>query len=225
MRCPATARHQPQRGHPCAGPAQSASTRPRTIPPTAVTSAQAMGQGAVRSQTDVRISFRVRERKDVDLILGQGMLAAGWHARTLNAPGKFLVAAAEHDVPKRARANLATDQAVASTNAIYADSRPSLDPISQRALIQDLRSGDAYPERNRPTWHLPAPVAGDDEDPGDAPGPFASDESRRRTCRPRMPGRSAGSTWPGQPASCCSRRRSCSAVTSSARSAPAASAR
>jgi len=34
---------------------------------------KAMGQGAVRSQMDVRISFRVRERKDVDLILGQGM--------------------------------------------------------------------------------------------------------------------------------------------------------
>ena len=47
---------------------------------------KAMGQGAVRSQMDVRISFRVRERKDVDLILGQGMLAAGWQADTLNAP-------------------------------------------------------------------------------------------------------------------------------------------
>jgi hypothetical protein len=109
---------------------------------------EAMGQGAVRSQMDVRISFRVRERKDVDLILGQGMLAAGWHAHTLNAPGKFLVAAAEHDVPKRARAYLATGQAVASTNAIYADSRPPLYPISRRALVQDLRSGDAYPERD-----------------------------------------------------------------------------
>jgi DNA segregation ATPase FtsK/SpoIIIE-like protein len=38
---------------------------------------RAMGGGAVRSQMDVRVSFRVRERKDVDLILGQGMLAAG----------------------------------------------------------------------------------------------------------------------------------------------------
>jgi FtsK/SpoIIIE family len=69
---------------------------------------KAMGQGAVRSQMDVRISFRVRERKDVDLILGQGMLAAGWHAHTLNAPGKFLVAAAEHDTPKCARASSPT---------------------------------------------------------------------------------------------------------------------
>jgi len=36
-----------------------------------------MGQGAVRSQMDIRTCFRVRERRDVDLILGQGMLSAG----------------------------------------------------------------------------------------------------------------------------------------------------
>jgi hypothetical protein len=86
---------------------------------------------------DVRISFRVRERKDVDLILGQGMLAAGWHAHTLNAPGKFLIAAAEHDTPKRARAYLLTDQVVESAAAYYADYRPPLDPVSQQALEQD----------------------------------------------------------------------------------------
>ena len=51
---------------------------------------KAMGQGAVRSQMDTRICFRVRERRDVDLVLGQGMLAAGWNAHALNAPGKFL---------------------------------------------------------------------------------------------------------------------------------------
>ena len=88
---------------------------------------KAMGQGAVRSQMDVRISFRVRERKDVDLILGQGMLAAGWHAHTLNAPGKFLIAAAEHDTPKRARAYLLTDQVVEAAANYYADYRPPLD--------------------------------------------------------------------------------------------------
>jgi hypothetical protein len=88
---------------------------------------KAMGQGAVRSQMDIRISFRVRERKDVDLILGQGMLAAGWHAHTLNAPGKFLIAAAEHDTPKRARAYLLTDQVVEAAANYYADFRPPLD--------------------------------------------------------------------------------------------------
>jgi hypothetical protein len=97
---------------------------------------KAMGQGAVRSQMDVRICFRVRERKDVDLILGQGMLAAGWNASTLNAPGKFLISAAEHDTPRRARAYLLTDQAVADAATRYADLRPELDDISRRALTQ-----------------------------------------------------------------------------------------
>jgi DNA translocase FtsK/SpoIIIE-like protein len=98
---------------------------------------KAMGHGAVRSQMDVRICFRVRERKDVDLILGQGMLAAGWQAHTPNAPGKFLIAAAEHDTPKRARAYLVTDEAVADTAVRYADLRPPLDKISQRAIEED----------------------------------------------------------------------------------------
>ncbi|MBO0801678.1 MAG: cell division protein FtsK [Nocardiopsaceae bacterium] len=101
---------------------------------------KAMGHGAVRSQMDVRISFRVRERKDVDLILGQGMLNAGWHAHTLNAPGKFLIASAEHDTPKRARAYLITDQAVADTAARFAEFRPPLDTTSIQAITQDHSS-------------------------------------------------------------------------------------
>jgi S-DNA-T family DNA segregation ATPase FtsK/SpoIIIE len=95
---------------------------------------KAMGQGAVRSQMDVRICFRVRERKDVDLILGQGMLSAGWQAHTLNAPGKFIVSAAEHDTPKRARAYLITDQVVAETAEQNACLRPRLDETSTSAI-------------------------------------------------------------------------------------------
>jgi S-DNA-T family DNA segregation ATPase FtsK/SpoIIIE len=95
---------------------------------------KAMGQGAVRSQMDIRICFRVRERRDVDLILGQGMLTAGWNAHTLNAPGKFLISAAEHDTPRRARAYLVTDEAVADTASRYADFRPPLDEVSRRAI-------------------------------------------------------------------------------------------
>jgi S-DNA-T family DNA segregation ATPase FtsK/SpoIIIE len=94
---------------------------------------KAMGQGAVRSQMDIRICYRVRERKDVDLVLGQGMLSAGWHAHTLNAPGKFLVSAPEHAAPRRARGYLVTDQAVSDTAARHADSRPELDEESRRA--------------------------------------------------------------------------------------------
>ena len=107
---------------------------------------KAMGQGAVRSQMDVRICFRVRERKDVDLILGQGMLTAGWNAHTLNAPGKFLISAAEHDTPRRARAYLVTDQAVADTASWYADIRPPLDEVSRQALgaQDDLGPPEVY---------------------------------------------------------------------------------
>ncbi|MGI5421205.1 FtsK/SpoIIIE domain-containing protein [Actinomadura luteofluorescens] len=95
---------------------------------------KAMGKGAVRSQMDVRVSFRVRERKDVDLILGQGMLSAGWHAHTLNAPGKFLLSAPEHDTPRRGRAYLLTDATVAETAERHASIRPTLDKVSLRAL-------------------------------------------------------------------------------------------
>ncbi len=103
---------------------------------------KAMGQGAVRSQMDVRICFRVRERKDVDLILGQGMLTAGWNAHTLDAPGKFLISAAEHDTPRRVRAYLVTDQAVTDTASRYASFRPPLDDVSRRAIEQP---GDKEP--------------------------------------------------------------------------------
>jgi len=96
---------------------------------------KAMGQGAVRSQMDLRICFRVREPRDVDLVLGQGMLRAGWDAHNLNAPGKFLVSAPGHDRPKRARAYLLTDQAVTETAARYASRRPELDAPSRRAIL------------------------------------------------------------------------------------------
>ena len=119
--------------------ADSIARRGRAVAVTLIAATQrptqkAMGQGALRSQMDVRISFRVRERKDTDLILGQGMLAAGWQAHTLNAPGKFLISAPEYDSPRRARAYLLTDEAVARAANIYAAMRPLLDDVSMRAL-------------------------------------------------------------------------------------------
>lgn len=61
-----------------------------------------MGQGAVRSQMNIRISFRIQEQRDVDLILGQGMLKAGWHAHKLNTPRKFLLSSPSTAVPNHA---------------------------------------------------------------------------------------------------------------------------
>jgi DNA segregation ATPase FtsK/SpoIIIE, S-DNA-T family len=87
---------------------------------------KAMGQGAVRQQMDVRICLRVRERRDVELILDQGMWAAGWHADALDAPGKFLLSDPEHTTPRRARAYLITDRDVQRTAARYAPHRPHI---------------------------------------------------------------------------------------------------
>jgi S-DNA-T family DNA segregation ATPase FtsK/SpoIIIE len=125
---------------------------------------RAMGQGAVRSQMDTRICFRVRERKDVDLVLGQGMLSAGWHAHTLNAPGKFLISAPEHTTPKRARAYLVTDDDVIRVTGHYGPRRPQLDEVSRTAL-------DAGPAQPEPVpWYLiNAPrVPGEPEDTPDS---------------------------------------------------------
>jgi len=124
-----------------ASDADSIARRGRAVAVTLIAATQrptqkAMGQGALRSQMDIRVSFRVRERRDVDLILGQGMLAAGWQAHMLNAPGKFLVSAPEHDTPRRARAYLVSDQAVTETASLHASLRPELDEVSLRALSE-----------------------------------------------------------------------------------------
>ncbi|WP_232539180.1 FtsK/SpoIIIE domain-containing protein [Actinoplanes sp. SE50] len=95
---------------------------------------QAMGKGAIRSQMDVRVCLRVRERRDTDLILGQGMVTAGWHAHDLDAPGKFLVSAEGFNHPRRARAYLVTDDDVRATVERYAADRPVLDHLSADAL-------------------------------------------------------------------------------------------
>jgi len=123
---------------------------------------KAMGQGAVRSQMDTRICFRVRERRDVDLVLGQGMLAAGWNAHTLNAPGKFLISSPEHTTPRRARAYLVTDDDVARAVTRYATSRPQLDDVSRAAIHPGRTVAKPAP------WYLTDPH-GDAGEPGDAP--------------------------------------------------------
>jgi len=154
--------------------ADSIARRGRAVAVTLIAATQrptqkAIGQGALRSQIDVRISFRVRERRDVDLILGQGMLAAGWHAHTLNAPGKFLISAPEHDTPRRARAYLLTDEAVADTAARHARLRPALDQVSQRAVAQRAQTRPESPDRP----DMPAysdGTAGSPERDRDAPG-------------------------------------------------------
>lgn len=97
-------------------------------------SKDAMGKSAVRSQMDVRLCFRVREARDGDLVLGQGMVKAGWHPHKLDSPGKFLISSPEHDIPRRARSYLLDDEGVQATAEQHTEHRPPLDEISAQAL-------------------------------------------------------------------------------------------
>jgi S-DNA-T family DNA segregation ATPase FtsK/SpoIIIE len=94
----------------------------------------AMGTAtAIRSQMDVRICLRVRERRDVDLILGQGALHAGWVAHTLDQPGKFLISSPEHQIARPARGYLVTDEEVTRRAATNTPLRPPAPPSPTHA--------------------------------------------------------------------------------------------
>ncbi|MFG1921734.1 FtsK/SpoIIIE domain-containing protein [Cryptosporangium sp. NPDC048952] len=113
-----------------AGPlADSLARRGRAVCVTLLAATQrptqkAMQGGAIRSQMDVRICLRVREARDVDLILGQGMNTAGWNAQSLDAPGKLLISDPDHVQPRPARAYWLPDDAVSGLAAIHAPVRP-----------------------------------------------------------------------------------------------------
>jgi DNA segregation ATPase FtsK/SpoIIIE, S-DNA-T family len=81
---------------------------------------------AVRSQMDIRICLRVREPRDADLILGQGMVNSGWHAHKLSQPGEFLISDPGHAMPERNRAYLLTDALRDYHAARCATGRPEL---------------------------------------------------------------------------------------------------
>ncbi len=105
-------------------------------------SQDAMGKGAVRSQMDTRICLRVRERRDVDLILGQGAFKAGWHAHQLSQPGAFLISDHEHAVPERHRAYLIDDEQIARHAGQHAHGRPVLPDTTQTAPESPQTAGD-----------------------------------------------------------------------------------
>jgi len=91
------------------------------------------------------------------------MLRAGWNARNLNAPEKFLVSAPEHQTPKRARAYLLTTQVVVDTAARYAGNRPGLDQESQHAIIttgshRPIRESSSAGNSDSPDAGQPAPA-------------------------------------------------------------------
>jgi hypothetical protein len=62
-------------------------------------------------------------------------MISGLPVRRRNAPGKFLISAPEHDIPRRARAYLVTDEAVAYTAERHAQIPRQLDDISRAATV------------------------------------------------------------------------------------------
>ncbi len=156
------------------GHADSTARRGRAVAITLLVATQrptqkAMGSGAVRSQMDVRLCLRVRERRDVDLVLGQGMLAAGWQAHTFDAPGKFLVSTPEHTTPRRARAYLRTDTDVTTLATRHALTWPALDDTSRAATDSTTRDADQQlivprPRHSNETLAEPGPANGEDPD-------------------------------------------------------------
>ncbi|MFI7635219.1 hypothetical protein [Nonomuraea sp. NPDC049400] len=109
-----------------------------------------MGKSTVRAQMDVRLCFRVREPRDGDLILGQGMVKAGWHPHKLDAPGKFLISSPDHDIPRRARTYLLDDEGVQATAERHAEHRPPLDEVSAQALLRAAEMPVMLPPVHRP---------------------------------------------------------------------------
>jgi S-DNA-T family DNA segregation ATPase FtsK/SpoIIIE len=125
--------------------------------------------GATRSQMDIRLCLRVRERRDTDLILGQGMAKLGWHAERLSLPGTFLLSAPEHHAPDRARAFLVEDDAVTRQSARHAARRPTLPGM---APVPATGTGGAETAAQPPAG--PAQPDGPQEAPGDPQGPDAA---------------------------------------------------
>jgi S-DNA-T family DNA segregation ATPase FtsK/SpoIIIE len=113
----------PEQAH---APADSVSRRGRAVAVNLIAATQrptqaAMGKGtAIRSQMDIRICLRVREPRDADLMLGQGMVLSGWHAHQLTKPGQFLISDPEHGMPERNRAYKLDDEQIARHAARYA---------------------------------------------------------------------------------------------------------
>lgn len=100
----------------------------------------------------------MRERKDVELVLGQGMLARGRHAHTLDAPGKFLSPRPSTTLP------VCTLLPVPCPNVplmrfgvrVFTDTVASGEPVPDEAtLVAILRSGERA-GRTDPYRHVAA---------------------------------------------------------------------
>ncbi|MGK5532377.1 FtsK/SpoIIIE domain-containing protein [Streptomyces sp. URMC 129] len=131
--------------------ADSIARRGRAVAVTLIVATQRPTQktmgGATRTQMDIRVCLRVREKRDADLILGQGYAKSGWNAERLSLPGSFLLSGPEHHSPARARAYLVTDDDVRQHVADVAHGRPRLAHFP-RASVPPLKGPQTAVERS-----------------------------------------------------------------------------
>jgi hypothetical protein len=100
----------------------------------------------------------------------------------LNAPGKFLISAPEHDTPRRARAYLLTDQAVADTAARHAPYRPnSMRSRTRRSDRQTTRQSQNETWNSATATPTPAKTAPRHK------GRARSEKTLRSSCGPPCP--------------------------------------
>jgi DNA segregation ATPase FtsK/SpoIIIE, S-DNA-T family len=103
---------------------------------------KAMGNNAVRSQMEIRICLYLKERRDTNLVLGDGMYAAGWRPDALDAPGKFLISAPEHTIPRPARGYWMTDEDVTDAVTRWAPHRPTPPNGTDHPAAEDSDGAD-----------------------------------------------------------------------------------
>ncbi|WP_326598549.1 FtsK/SpoIIIE domain-containing protein [Streptomyces sp. NBC_01803] len=142
--------------------ADSIARRGRAVAVTLIVATQRPTQktmgGATRTQMDIRICLRVRERRDADLILGQGFSKQGWNADALTLPGSFLISGPEHPNADRARAWEVTDDAVIRHVTDHGARRPRL-PAPAVAPSEALSTPQRPGEGAAGTSATRAPVA------------------------------------------------------------------
>jgi S-DNA-T family DNA segregation ATPase FtsK/SpoIIIE len=127
---------------------------------------------------DVRICLRVRERRDADLILGQGAHTAGWHPETLTRPGTLLISAPEHTVPRPARAYRLEDTDIPAIARRNTPRRPPGAGRHQRPAsagsgpehAADGRTGPGRSHGRPDRWGTVSDTLGDPTDDPTAPG-------------------------------------------------------
>ncbi len=91
---------------------------------------------ALRGQLHTRISMRVTETREADMILGGGLVREGWRAdRLLRQPGTFLIFdPPEHTAPVPARCFWMSDATVKTAVEPCKGSRPRLDATTSAAV-------------------------------------------------------------------------------------------